>query len=144
MQNHKPQLTHLTTYRVIYGDTDNMGVAYHANYLRWFEIGRTEMFRAWGLPYKAIEEKGIMLPVSEVLCKFVAPAHYDEVLVIETTLDTAVKGAVKFDYCIFGQESQKLLAKGYTKHACVNGQGKVVRPPSFLLTLIQEQLAKAR
>ncbi|MFZ1985422.1 MAG: hypothetical protein WAU91_13475, partial [Desulfatitalea sp.] len=78
------------------------------------------------------------------LCKFVAPAHYDEVLVIETTLDTAVKGAVKFDYRIFGQESQKLLAKGYTKHACVNGQGKVVRPPSFLLTLIQEQLAKAR
>jgi acyl-CoA thioester hydrolase len=142
MENHKPKLTHRTTYRVIYGDTDNMGVAYHANYLRWFEIGRTEMFRAWGLPYKVIEEKGIMLPVSEVLCKFVAPAQYDEVLVIETALDTAVKGAVKFDYRIFSQDGQKLLAKGYTRHACINGQGKVVRPPPFLVELIREKMAR--
>ena len=50
--------THRTEYRVIYGDTDNMGVAYHANYLRWFEIGRAELFRSLGMTYKSIEEKG--------------------------------------------------------------------------------------
>ena len=52
-------ITHRTTCRVIYADTDNMGVAYHANYLRWFEIGRTELFRSLGIPYKLIETKGI-------------------------------------------------------------------------------------
>jgi acyl-CoA thioester hydrolase len=143
MENQKPKLTHCTTYRVIYGDTDNMGVAYHANYLRWFEIGRTEMFRAWGLPYKTIEARGIQLPVSEVLCKFVAPAQYDEVLVIETALDTGVRAAVKFDYRIFNQDGRKLLAQGYTKHACVDGQGKVVRPPAFLVDLIREKMGEA-
>jgi len=55
---------HQTSIRVIYGDTDTMGYAYHANYLRWFEIGRTELFRSHGLPYKMIEEKAIFLPVS--------------------------------------------------------------------------------
>ena len=75
-------LSHRTTYRVIYGDTDNMGVAYYANYLRWFEIGRTEMFRHLGLTYSEIEARGIFLPVAEAHCKYLAPAHYDELLVI--------------------------------------------------------------
>jgi acyl-CoA thioester hydrolase len=143
MESPEAKLTHSTTYRVIYGDTDNMGVAYHANYLRWFEIGRTEMFRSWGLPYKEIEQRGIRLPVSEVLCKFIAPARYDEVLVIETALDAGVRGGVKFDYRIFGQDDHKLLARGYTRHACVDGQGKVVRPPQFLVSLIREKLVQA-
>ena len=67
--------THRTEYRVIYGDTDNMGVAYHANYLRWFEIGRAELFRSLGMTYKSIEEKGYFLPVSEVYSKFVDSAR---------------------------------------------------------------------
>ena len=57
-------LIHKTTNRVIYGDTDKMGYAYNANYLRWFEIGRSEMFRSMGLSYKTIETRGFFLPVS--------------------------------------------------------------------------------
>jgi len=129
-------LSHRTTCRVIYGDTDNMGVAYHANYLRWFEMGRTEMFRFLGLTYKAIESKGVYLPVSEAYCKFKSPAHYDDLIVIETTLDTRVKGGVKFDYSIFQEGGKMLLVQGYTKHACLNGGGRVIRPPVFLLELI--------
>ena len=109
-----------------------MGFAYHANYLRWFEIGRTELFRSHGLPYKTIEERGIFLPVSEVHCKFIAPIQYDDVLVIETSIDPAIKGGMKFDYKLFVQDNGKVSARGYTKHACVDKNGRVVRPPEFL------------
>ncbi|MDF1593517.1 MAG: thioesterase family protein [Desulfobacterales bacterium] len=129
-------LCHRTTSRVIYGDTDNMGVAYYANYLRWFEVGRTEMFRFLGITYKSIETKGVYLPVSEAFCKYKSPARYDDLIVIETTLDTGVRAGFKFDYSIFREDGKKLLVQGYTKHACLNGSGKVIRPPTFLLELI--------
>ena len=134
-------LTHFYTYRVIYADTDKMGMVYHANFLRWMEIGRTELFRAWGLTYKQIEEKGIMLPVSEVTIKFASSARYDMIMLIETTLDNQIKGSIKFDYRIFDETSGKLLAHGHTKHACINTDGRVVRPPKFLSDLIKKRLA---
>jgi len=131
-------ISHKTTYRIIYGDTDKMGYAYNANYLRWFEMGRTEMFRASGLTYKKIEEKGIFLPVSEVFCKFITPVHYDDLLTIETSLDSSLKAGMKFDYKIFVGHTKKPVAKGYTKHPYVNLNGKVVRPPEFLTKLIKK------
>jgi len=129
-------LTHRTTYRIIYGDTDNMKQVYYGNYFRWFEIGRSEMFRSLGLSYKSVESRGIFLPVSETYCKYSTPAKYDDIIVIETSLDTTVKAGVKFDYQIFAEDGQKLLASGFTKHACVNTEGKVVRPPQFLKDVI--------
>jgi len=128
--------SHRTTVRVIYGDADNMGIAYHANYFRWFEIGRSEMFRDLGLAYREIEKRGIYLPVSEVGCKFTAPVRYDDLLVIETALDTSVRGGMKFNYRILKAEDETVLARGFTKHACLNGNGKVVRPPAFIMDLI--------
>ncbi len=125
--------------RVIYGDTDNMGFAYHANYLRWFEMGRTEMFRALGLPYKTIEEKGIFLPVSEAYCKYWSPAKYDDTIVIETRYDQKFKGGIKFDYLIWDAKEKTKLAGGFTKHACVDPNGRVVRPPDFLKSVIKTQ-----
>jgi acyl-CoA thioester hydrolase len=128
--------SYTTTVRVIYGDTDNMGIAYHANYFRWFEIGRSEMFRSLGLAYREIEKKGIFLPVSEVGCKFTAPIRYDDLLVIETTLDPTVRGGMKFDYRIFRDNEDAVLARGFSKHACLNRDGKVVRPPAFITDLV--------
>jgi acyl-CoA thioester hydrolase len=128
---------HKTTIRVIYGDTDNMGQAYYGNYFRWFEIGRNEMFRSLGLTYKSVEERGIYLPVAEAHCKYAVAAQYDDVLVIETKLDTQIRGAVKFEYNILRESDQTLIAKGYTKHACLNGDGKVVRPPDFIKEVIE-------
>ena len=126
-----------TRCRVIYGDTDKMGVAYYANYFRWFEMGRTEVFRAWGLTYKELESKGIFLPVSEAHCKYMSPAQYDEVMTIETTLDTGIKGGLKFDYRIIGEDGKTILARGHTIHAFMNGNGRVIRPPDFFKKLIQ-------
>jgi len=130
--------SHRTTYRVIYGDTDNMGQVYYGNYFRWFEIGRSEMFRSLGLPYKTVEDNGIFLPVSETRCKYSMPAKYDDIIVIETSVDTRVKGGIKFDYSIYAEDGETLLAKGYTKHACVNREGKVVRPPQFMKAVIDK------
>ena len=135
--------SHRTTYRVIYGDTDNMGQAYYGNYFRWFEIGRSEMFRSLGLPYKAVEDNGIFLPVAESHCKYETPAKYDDILVIETSLDDKFRASLKFDYKIYREDGQTLIARGYTKHPCVNREGKVVRPPKFLKDAIAKTLTAA-
>ena len=135
--------SHRTTYRVIYGDTDNMGQAYYGNYFRWFEIGRSEMFRSLGLPYKSVEDNGIFLPVAESHCKYATPAKYDDVLVIETSLDTKLKAGIKFDYKIYQEDGITLVARGYTKHPCVNRDGKVVRPPEFLKEIITKIIAES-
>jgi len=130
-------MAHRTTCRVIYGDTDRMGQAYYGNYFRWFEIGRTEFFRALGLAYREIEERGILLPVSETHAKYSAPAFYDETIVIETAVDPSVRAGIKFDYRIFREDGRTLLAEGYTKHAFVDASGRVVRPPAFIRELIK-------
>ncbi len=130
-------LKHRTECRVIYGDTDKMGVAYYGNYLRWFEIGRTELIRSWGLAYKSIEDGGVFLPVSEVHCKFLSGARYDDLLAIETTLDTGIRAGMKFDYEVFNAEDAKLLATGYTVHAFMDESGRVIRPPKFLRDLVR-------
>ena len=132
--------THKTTCRVIYGDTDNMGQAYYGNYLRWFEMGRNELFRSMGLTYLTVESRGIFLPVAEVYCKYAVPARYDDLLTIETSLDTRLKAAIKFDYRIFCEDTKTLLAQGYTKHACLNREGRVVRPPQFIKEVIEKNI----
>ena len=129
-------LTHKTTIRVRYGDTDKMGFVYHANYFRWFEVGRSEMFRFMGIPYKSIESKGIFLPLSEMHCKFNGPSQYDDILLIETSLDRRYKAGMKFDYRIFSEDGEHRLAVGYTKHAFVDTNGRLVRPPKFLMDII--------
>jgi acyl-CoA thioester hydrolase len=137
-QSLETHFVHRTTCRVIYGDTDRMGVAYYANYLRWFEIGRTELFRAMGMPYRVIESKGIFLPVSEVYCKFVSGAAYDDVLIIDASVDPGVRGGIKFDYAISKEDGGSLVASGFTKHAFVDKNGRVVRPPGFIKALVKQ------
>jgi acyl-CoA thioester hydrolase len=133
-------LCHQTPYRVIYGDTDNMGVAYHANYLRWFEIGRTELLRSWGLPYREIEARGIQLPVADVRCKYITPAKYDDLVIIEACLDPEIKGGLKIDYRILGQDAIIVHATGHTLHAFLSTDGRVVRPPRFMRELVESRL----
>jgi len=130
--------TYISTYRVIYGDTDRMGVAYHANYLRWFEIGRAEMFRSLGMTYKSIEEQGYFLPVAEVNCKFISSAQYDDIILIEASIDGAVRGGIKFNYRITRESDGTELVRGFTRHAFMDRNGKVVRPPGFIVELLRE------
>jgi len=134
-----------TTYRVIYGDTDAAGVVYNANYLRYFEIGRTEMMRAWAVPYSAIETMGYILPVTESYLRFKAPAAYDDLLTIATSLVEVGKLTCRFHYAISRQgegDRSTLLVKGFTSHACVNRQGKLTAFPPDLLEKIAAIMEK--
>ncbi len=127
-----------TNYRVIYGDTDKMGIGYHANYFRWFEIGRGEFFRTAGIVYSSIEEKGIFLPVSEVFCKFMSPVRYDDLIIIETCLDKDLKVKLEFEYRILSHNENIVHAVGFTKHVFLDKKGRVIRPPKFLKEIIME------
>ena len=81
----QPSVKRISSYRVIYGDTDQMGVVYYANYLRWFESGRSEILRQIGLPDSTIESQGFDFPVVEVNCRYTQSARYDDLIKIETT-----------------------------------------------------------
>lgn len=124
-----------TELRVIYGDTDQMAVAYYGTYLRWLEAGRNEFIRARGLTYRDFEERfRLRLPVTEVSVRYRSPARYDDVIGIETSLGEVRRASVSFEYRIV--RGADLLASGSTVHACVDVQGRIARLPAELVTLL--------
>ncbi len=129
----------LTKVRVIYADTDAMGIVYHTNYIKWFEIGRSEILRQFGLPYAEIEAMGYNLPVTEVSCRYLSPARYDEIVVIDTEIDYVRNASIKFNYIIWDERQEKKLVEGESVHACINSKRKVVRFPSNITDIINPQ-----
>ena len=132
----------VTPYRVIYGDTDKMGVVYYANYLRWFERGRCEFLRQSGTPYGEIEARGIHFPVVEAHCHYAKPARFDDLVLIETRLNLLSRATLIFGYRILREGESQLLAAGSTKHACVDGAGKVIRIPIDLVRTLEQVVAQ--
>ncbi len=122
--------------RVRYGDTDAMGIVYYANYLRWFEMGRTEMMRHLGIAYTEIEEQGVYLPVSEAFCKYHRPAKYDDILIVETRIDFLKKVSMQFSYRILRAEDNAELVSGTTLHGFIDRQGRIVKVPPSLAAKI--------
>ena len=119
--------------RVRYGETDQMGVVYHGNYATYCEVARVEFFRELGMPYKQLEESGIMLPVTELNLKFHKPAYYDDVLEIKTTLAKIPRGIrLTFHYEIYN-EKQELLTTGTAVLAFIDMHTrKPVRCPDYM------------
>ena len=144
MKIEMPEPIHRTTCRVLYGDTDAAGVVYYANYLRFFEIGRTEYMRELVRTYRDLEEQGLILPVVECYARYKAPAVYDDQLTIETTLLELKSVSCRFNYQIWrtapAGPAATLLVKGSTVHAAVDRQGKLTKLPAALL----EQLKNSR
>jgi len=105
--------------RVYYADTDHEGVVYYANYLRWFEIGRTEILRQYGYDYCDIKKKNIIVPVVEVKCNYNDSAKYNDVIIIETSIERTRNSSIKFSYKIIRKKDEKLLAEGYTVNVFV-------------------------
>ncbi|CAK8725371.1 Thioesterase [Candidatus Electrothrix laxa] len=127
-------------YRVIYGDTDSAGLVYNANYLRLVEIGRTELMRNLAMPYSEMERQGIVLPVTESYLRYKAPAKYDDLVTIATSLAEVKFVSLRFHYRITRTEEgghERLLAKGFTNHACINRQGKLIPFPDNIREAIQ-------
>jgi acyl-CoA thioester hydrolase len=133
-------MIHTMQVRVTYADTDQMGMVYYGNYLTWFEMGRTELLRATGLAYKAVEEQGVYLPVLEAFCRYRRSARYDDVLTIITRVTAQAGATLHFAYQINRGEEE--LASGYTKHTYVNTAGRPVRPPRFLTDSIGKIIEK--
>ena len=124
--------------RVIYADTDAMGIVYHTNYIKWFEIGRTELLRRMGIVYAEMESQGYNLPLTEAYCHYLLPARYDQIIVVETEMEYLKRASMKFNYTISDEDKEKILVKGYTIHACTNNEGKIRRIPQLLLELINK------
>jgi acyl-CoA thioester hydrolase len=118
--------------RVTYADTDAMGIVYYANYLKWFEIGRSELMREIGIVYSELEVSGYYLPVIEVSCHFLLPARYDEIVVIETEITGIRRASVRFDYVIRDEGRERILAEGFTLHPFTSKEGKIVRAPKHI------------
>ena len=123
--------------RVIYADTDAMGIVYHTNYIRWFEAGRTELLRDMGILYAEVETSGFNLPLTQVYCHYHLPAHYDEMIRVETKIVYLKRASMKFYYIIWDEDRKKVLTEGYTIHACTDRYGKIVRIPADITDKIR-------
>ena len=126
-----------TTIRVRYAETDRMGVVYHANYLVWFEIGRTEFCRSRGFAYKDMEENDrAYLVVAESYCRYKAPARYDDELIIRTHITELRRRSVRFGYEILRLSDGVVIAEGETGHVVTDPNNRVISmPESYRLAL---------
>jgi acyl-CoA thioester hydrolase len=138
MSNPAPQsnpalLREVARVRVIYGDTDQMGMVYYGNYLRYFEIARTEFLRQVGATYRAFSEaSGLRLPVVEATIHYRHPGRYDDELALFAGAPKVGGASARFDYQIRRLPDGQLLVDGHTVHACIDAAGKVSRIPRVL------------
>jgi acyl-CoA thioester hydrolase len=120
--------------RVIFGDTDQMGVVYYANYLRYFEAARAAYWRALGKSYKDLEAWGIALPVVEARCDYRSPAYYEDLLAVETRVSELRGASLRFAYRIF--RGDQLIASGTTRHAVIGSNGRPRAVPAAMRDVI--------
>ncbi len=120
-------------HRVNFYDTDAMNVVHHANYIRWFEIGRVEYLRSMGITLDDLMEDGFLFPITEVKAKFVSPGHFDDVLRIETRATALTKVKMEFDYRIVCDSTGQTLVEGHTRNVfTAKDTGHITKlPPKY-------------
>lgn len=128
---------HTVELRVRYAETDRMGVVYHANYLVWCEVGRTDFIRASGVSYREMEERGIGLAVSEANLRFHSAARYDDLVRVRTTVAEVRSRGVTFDYVI-AREDETRLVSARTSLVTVDPNGRMTAFPSEFRTLLEQ------
>jgi acyl-CoA thioester hydrolase len=128
--------------RVIFGDTDQMGVVYYANYLRYFEAARAAYWRSLGKSYKDLEAWGIALPVVEAHCRYKRPAHYEDLLAVEVSVSELRPASLRFAYRIF--RDADLVADGGTRHGVIGRDGRPRPLPPGLRDVIPPIAIAAR
>lgn len=115
-----------------YAETDQAGVVHHSVYPVWFEMGRTELLRANGLAYTALEAAGVFFVIAEIHVKHRRPAYYDETLELETVCSKVTAASIEHSYRLTRPSDSALLAEATTILACVSNEGKVRRVPKFM------------
>lgn len=126
---------HTTTLRVRYGETDAMSIVHHSNYLRWFEVGRVELMRDWGVPYTEFESQGIASPVIDCNLRWRSPARFDDLLTVETRVVEFTPVRIRFGYRI--TRDGLLLCEGETGHAFTGPTGRPVALSKVAPTLYE-------
>jgi acyl-CoA thioester hydrolase len=126
---------------VRYDETDMMGIVYHGSYLPWFEVGRTNLLKESGLPYRVLEEQGYYLPVIEIGAKYHRPARYDDTLTIVTQLKERPLLRIRLDYEVL--RGEELLVTGFTVHGFIDKAGAPVRPPAAFTKRMRELFGAA-
>jgi acyl-CoA thioester hydrolase len=116
-----------------------MGVVYHGSYIPWLEVGRTQLLKELGLPYRQLEESGFRLPVLEVSLKYLRPARYDDLVTVVTRLTERPLLRIRLEYEV--RRGEELLATGYSVHAFIDLQGRPVRPPAAVVALFAAAFA---
>lgn len=122
--------SHEMEIRVRYSETDSMGFLHHGNYFSYFEMGRTELFRSQGGNYREMEEKGYLLVVSKIECRYRRPARYDDVLTLRTTLSKVSGAKLEHNYELF--KDGESVAAAHSVIACVDREGNIQRMPAAL------------
>ncbi len=128
-----------TRFRVRYAETDKMGVVYYANYFVWMEIGRTDYCKTVGFNYRDMEREDANLVVADASCRYLAPARYDDEILVCTSVDRLKRRLVSFAYAISNGETGELLAQGRTLHITVNKDGKTCSIPEKYYALMQKK-----
>jgi acyl-CoA thioester hydrolase len=121
---------------VRYAETDKMGVVYYANFLVWFEVGRTDLLRHAGWSYREMEVEGFSLPVIDAHCEYKEPARYDDELEVRTGGDLLSPIRVQFTYEIVRPADEALLATGHTVHASLDPSGRPRRLPDRIRSIL--------
>lgn len=133
----KPEAT--WDHYVSYGETDGMQVVYYGNYFHWFEQARSHFLRTLGFSYKDIEKKGVYLPVVEAYAKYLLPARYEDVISVRAGICEWKRASLTFYYEIYNRSNEdKLITLGFTKHPCMNDEGKIIPVPKWLKEMIQK------
>lgn len=122
---------HTIEIRVRYNETDAMGLLHHSNYLSYFEIGRTELFRAQGGSYRRMEELGLYFVVAKIDVRYRRPARYDDQLSLKTEISRITPAKLEHHYCLMREN--ELLTEADSVIACVNRAGEVQRIPEDLV-----------
>lgn len=130
--------TSVYSYRILYGDSDQMGIVYHPNYLKYLEIGRIEFLRDSGYSYAKLEENGIRIPVLRVELDYKRPARFDDVITIHTSLESISRIRLVFSYEVYSP-TRDLLLTARTEHAFTNGENKLSRVEQGFIDSLNQQ-----
>lgn len=112
--------------RTLYADTDRSSVVYHANYLRYFELGRATLMRDAAYPYREVEDDGYVYPIIETGLTFYQPLYYDDPMWIHTRPAELERVRLKFEYVVTHAETRLLICKGFTRHCALNAAGRPI------------------
>ena len=126
-----------TKIRVEYHHTDQMGIVHHSNYVKFFEVARTEWLRASGLTYAEMERRGVMMPIVDVAVKYRNPALYDELISVTAFVDEAPKARMVFRYEVRGEDGREIASGSTTLGFIDKETRRPMRAPQWLLEVVK-------